>query len=196
MSDEKEIWKDIDGYDGIYQISTFGRVKSFQQDKVNGKIKELCVNYKGYLYVGLSKKKNYKCFLISRLVALAFIPNPSNKPIVDHIDKNKLNNHVSNLRWVTISENNRNRYSKGNIDVLGLHYVEHRNFSPYIRSQYWKEGKIISKIFTINQNPRFKNAKEGERGYCYQTKEAAIEAAKKWLKETRNQEFPGIYSSE
>jgi hypothetical protein len=194
MSDKKEIWKDIDGYDGDYQVSTFGRVKSFKFDKVNGKILNLGMFKAGYYYVTLYKIKQSKKYTIHRLVALAFIPNPDNLLEVDHIDKNKLNNHVLNLRWVSRSIQMRNRKPTGTINIIGLVYNERKNRSPHIRANYRnKEGKLIRKCFTINQKPIYKNAKKGQRGFCYPTREAAEEAAKKWLKETRNKEFVGVY---
>lgn len=94
-----EIWKDIDGFDGRYQVSTWGRVRSLK-----GVLKPY-KNDKGYLKVGLMKNgKNHKK-RVNRLVAMAFIPNPENKPQVDHIDGNKENNSITNLRWVDNNEN-------------------------------------------------------------------------------------------
>ena len=96
----QEIWKDIEGYEGAYQISNFGRIKN--------KIKILSpqINNCGYLRIIL-KNKHYS---IHRLVALAFLPNPENKPQVNHIDGNKTNNYVTNLEWVTASENQKHNY--------------------------------------------------------------------------------------
>ena len=97
-----EVWKDIEGFDGKYQISTWGRVRS-----VNGIMKPY-ENHKGYLKIGLFKDgKNHKK-RISRLVAMAFIPNPDNKQQVDHIDGNRQNNSITNLRWASNKENQRN----------------------------------------------------------------------------------------
>lgn len=95
-----EIWKQIEGYQGRYSISSYGRVKSFAQDRKNGRIKTGYLNYKGYpqilLYDGKGGKK---WWFIHRLVAKAFIPNPNNYPQVNHMDENKRNNHVENLEW-------------------------------------------------------------------------------------------------
>lgn len=105
-----EIWKDIEGFEGLYQIGSCGNVKSVR----NNIILKLNKNRCGYLLVKLCKngKKNY--FTVHRLVAKAFIPNPDSKPHIDHIDTVKTNNHVDNLRWVTPSENmmNEKTYSK------------------------------------------------------------------------------------
>ena len=96
-----EVWKNIDGFDGRYQVSTWGRVRS-----INGIMKPY-VNHNGYLKIGLMK--NGKCHKkrINRLVAMAFIENPDNLPQVDHIDGNKQNNSITNLRWANNSENRR-----------------------------------------------------------------------------------------
>lgn len=192
MSDEKEVWRDINGYDGDYKVSNWGRVKSYKCDKVNGKIRKEKNN--GRLYVNLCDNGKVKCFYINRLVALAFIPNPNNFPEAAHRDGNPLNNHVSNLKWRPRQENARNKKGWGNTGILGLHYHERKNKSPFILAQYRnKEGKYIVKTFTINLKPKYKNRKEGQRYYCYPTRKAAEEAGKKWLKETRDVEFPGIY---
>ena len=101
-----EIWKDIAGYEGLYQVSNLGRVKSFHRNKE--KIMNPRTNGDGYKNIQLCNAGVKKVFSVHRLVAEAFIPNPENKPCVDHIDTNSLNNNVENLRWVTIKENNNN----------------------------------------------------------------------------------------
>lgn len=96
-----EVWKDIKGYEGLFQISNQGNIKK------NGKKIVPWKDNKGYLRVYLSYKKepNVK---VHRLVANAFIPNPDNKPQIDHINTIKTDNRVENLRWVTNQENARN----------------------------------------------------------------------------------------
>lgn len=102
-----EIWKDIDGYDGLYQISNLGRVQSFRGNTPrimkafnNGK------NQSGYLSINLSYKGQRTPYLIHRLVAKAFIPNPDNLPQVNHKDENRLNNNADNLEWCGSAYNN------------------------------------------------------------------------------------------
>ena len=99
----KEYWKDIEGYEGLYQISNVGRVKSLYSGKVLKEVKTT----NGYLSIRLYKNGISHRFSIHRLVAKAFIPNHENKPEVNHIDEDKTNNKVSNLEWNTRLENMR-----------------------------------------------------------------------------------------
>lgn len=109
----QEIWKDIEGYEGLYQISSFGRIKSierkYKKRKCDECIKSPSLAGKGYYRIALSKYGIKKYFYIHKLVGNAFIPNPDNKPTIDHIDRNKLNNNVNNLRWATYNEQIKNR---------------------------------------------------------------------------------------
>lgn len=97
----REIWKDIEGYEGLYQVSNLGRVKRITTNRILKSSKHVS----GYLMVNLSKNSVTSHQRIHRLVAQAFIPNPENKHDINHIDENKTNNHVSNLEWVTAQEN-------------------------------------------------------------------------------------------
>ena len=113
MESIAEIWKDVQGYEGLYQVSNLGRVKSLGRfvDKLKchywqeEKILKPRKNHYGYLRFNLYKDGKTKTFSVHRLVAVAFIPNPENKPQIDHINADKTNNTVNNLRWVTCKEN-------------------------------------------------------------------------------------------
>ena len=120
----KEIWKDIKDFEGLYQVSNLGNVKSLDRDIIdkNGKIR----HYKGqimsgrikkgtnqgYVMYDLFKDNKRKTVRLHRLVAEAFIPNPNNLPEVNHIDGNKENNTVDNLEWCTRGENIKHAYNK------------------------------------------------------------------------------------
>ena len=105
--EEKEIWKEINGYTD-YKVSTFGRVMSNKRYR-DGKLIKPQPTSDDYLRVGLSKNKKQKLFSVHRLLALTFLPNYYNLPQVDHKDRNKHNNSIYNLRWVTQEENMCNR---------------------------------------------------------------------------------------
>lgn len=99
----EEIWKSIEGYNGLYEVSSFGRVRSLRLGKT--KILKPGKNTCGYLRVELHKDGEKKKFLIHRLVAEEFIPNPEGKPQVNHKSEVKTENFVENLEWTTRSEN-------------------------------------------------------------------------------------------
>lgn len=107
-----EIWKDIDGYEGLYQVSNLGNVKSLMFGPKNRpylqnhpKLLKLAKSSTGYTHVQLYKDGKSSTKLVHKLVANAFIPNPLSKPEVNHLDANRANNVVENLEWVTHSEN-------------------------------------------------------------------------------------------
>ncbi len=112
--DEQEIWKDIVGYEGIYQISNKGRVKSLKRKckSIHGyrtvpeKIYASCLDAYGYPIVTLHKEGKRKTRTVHRLVAEAFIDNPEGMTQINHIDEIKTNNFVENLEWCTIEYNN------------------------------------------------------------------------------------------
>ena len=94
----KEIYRDIKGYEGLYQVSNLGNVKSLNYNNTNKeKVLQLCAHEKGYLYVGLYKNGKRKSYIVHRLVAETFLNNPDNLPEINHKDENKTNNCVDNL---------------------------------------------------------------------------------------------------
>lgn len=101
-----EIWKDIEDYEGRYQVSNYGRVKSLARTDRNGaKRKEHLLDPhrldNGYVRVHLSKDGKAKWYFVHRLVATSFLPNPNNYPVVNHLDSDRANNNVENLEWTT-----------------------------------------------------------------------------------------------
>ena len=103
----KQVWKDIPGFEGKYQVNQVGQVRSLNY-KRTGKVKRLSPGLasNGYLLIMLWKDNKCKDYLAHRLVAQAFIPNPNNLPCVNHKDENKANNCVWNLEWCTYKYNN------------------------------------------------------------------------------------------
>lgn len=113
-----EIWKDIDGYEGIYQISNLGRVRSLDRincrgQSIKGQIRKFRIDSKGYPQVRLSKNGKYQDIFIHKLVAVAFIPNPDNKETVNHKDGDKMNWSIDNLEWMTTEENTQHAIDNG-----------------------------------------------------------------------------------
>lgn len=102
-----EIWGDIKEFEGLYQVSTWGRVRSIR----TGKLLTKWYDKKGYCYVTISKQGKKVNKIVHRIVAETFIPNTENKPTVDHIDRDKDNNYVCNLRWATYEEQRDNSNS-------------------------------------------------------------------------------------
>ena len=116
LNSNNEVWKDCVGYEGKYQVSNLGNVRSISNNK--GTYQERLLSQRqtstsNYLYVSFTIKGMTKQHSVHRLVAKAFIANPSNKATVNHIDGNKLNNNVCNLEWNTYSENIKHAYSIG-----------------------------------------------------------------------------------
>ena len=107
---DDELWLPVVGFESMYIVSNTGRVKSLRRNKM------LAQNPSGtsaYMYVKLTVQRKLHNRSVHRLVAQAFVPNPNCKPMVNHIDGNKLNNNACNLEWVTCSENHRHAFAIG-----------------------------------------------------------------------------------
>ena len=101
---ENEVWRDVEGYEGIYQVSDLGRVRSLKFGKV--RVLRASKNGCGYLYIGLHKDRKIKTVRVHRLVAQAFIPNSDEgKNEINHINEDKTDNRASNLEWCDRSYN-------------------------------------------------------------------------------------------
>ena len=139
-----EEWKEIADFEGLYLISSFGRVKSI----INNKILTPCIVRANGLVVGLMRNGKVEKRQVSRLVAAAFIPNPGNKPCVDHIDGVRFHNFVENLRWCSINENNnfdiaiRNKtkydFPIEGIDENGNVCIEFQNYKDAHKKGYYR----------------------------------------------------------
>ena len=110
----KEIWKDIKDYEGLYQVSNLGRVKRLEWKRfslgkwqtMKEKILKQTISTTGYWHISLNKNGSHNTYKVHRLVARAFIPNPDDLPCINHKDNNPLNNKVENLEWCTYKYNN------------------------------------------------------------------------------------------
>lgn len=105
---KEEIWKDVAGYEGMYMVSNKGRIKSFKR-----RVPIIMSNLKakrGYACILITKNKKRKRYFIHRLVGIAFIPNPQNKPEINHKNRIKTDNSIENLEWVTGIENMEHYY--------------------------------------------------------------------------------------
>lgn len=147
-----EIWKDIEGYEGYYQVSNMGRVRSLDRlDRMGrkwiSKIKKLQVDTKGYLYVSLCKNSVKRRFFAHRLVAKAFIPNPYKKPEVNHIDHNPQNNISSNLEWCTRQENVDAAMEFGKYDDICKRVYQ---VDPY-------SSKIVNEFYSVTEAANYMN---------------------------------------
>lgn len=152
----KTTWKDIPGYEGKYQVSDTGCVKripcviTYKNGHVSN-YKEKTLNpeiTKGYKRVTLSSSNIQKRFQVHRLVTVVFIPNPDNKPCVNHIDGDKINNNACNLEWCTYSENERHSYDVLN-KISKRRKLTDRD-ADYIRDSS-KNGPELAKMFNVDK---------------------------------------------
>ena len=135
---KEEIWKDIEGYEGLYQVSNLGRVKIMRFINKNTniekeRIKSQKIRKDGYLEVALYKNGKGKYIQVHRLVAKSFIPNPKKLPQVNHIDGIKTNNIVENLEWVSISDNaiHSSRVLRNNVRKINQYDLKGRYLATY-----------------------------------------------------------------
>ena len=171
-----EVWRDIAGYENLYQVSNLGRVKSLYNR--NGHIMKLYTSDANYLYALLSDNGKQKPFSIHRLVAKAFIPNPENKPEVNHINGDKHDNRAENLEWCTRRENITHAFKTG-LSAQGenSHNAKLTNKQVrYIRENPYKlKGYELAKMFGVHEV----TISEIQRGKRYKSAGGTIRGKKK-----------------
>lgn len=175
----EEIWVDIDGYESKFQISNRGKIKRSEYISRNGKgfyvlkekLKICSYNADGYKIVGLRGR----LFLLHRLIAKAFIPNPNNYPCVNHKDENKLNNRYDNLEWC--SEKYNNNFGKHNQNISNslkgkaksedhiLKIIESRNRFPVFQIDM-KDGVILEEYRSMREAERSTGIFESNISQC------------------------------
>lgn len=167
-----EEWRTIKGYEGKYEVSNLGRVRSlnYNNQKGNIKVRPSLPHKAGYRQIKLGNESK----LIHRLVAEAFIPNPDNKPCVNHLDEDKTNNIVDNLEWLTKKENNnygtknirssyKNKYISGNFkSVIYSSGVEYFSVSEACRQLDLDPSNVVKIL---------KGTRKSTRGYTFKYKE-------------------------
>ena len=146
---ENEVWKDIADYDGLYQISDKGRVKSIGYGKE--RILKPAKVGSGYLFVNLYKNGEKKQFLVHRLVCQTFIHNPYNLPEVNHRDENKTNNSVENLEWCDRKYNNNyGTHNQRMAEKLSKPVLQFTKDEKFVKE--WKSTKDVERNLGFNHS--------------------------------------------
>lgn len=172
-----EIWKTISGYEGCYEISNFGKIRSIERDvnrnnhtiHIKGKIKKPHIGGSGYYYTVLCKEGKCKLELVHRLLANAFIPNPENKPEIDHINADRSDYRLENLRWATHKENNNNANTLQNkrnntytpeVIKRGIETRKKLGSANAAKTvyQYTKDGAFVSEYYSMEEAKRITKA--------------------------------------
>lgn len=149
----KEIWRDIPGWEGFYQVSNKGNVVSLNYNRTGQRrLRIPRIGKGGYLYVVLHKNGVSKTMKIHRLVAITFIPNPNNLPQINHKDENKLNNNVENLEWCDSSYNN--KYGSRPRKVLDAHKRNGSSKSERPVVKIDRSGTIVDEFISISDAAR------------------------------------------
>lgn len=160
---EEEIWRPVEGYEGLYEVSSIGRIKSLKRVVRNNggyriiqeSIKKNSVDGKGYEYVWLWNKSGRE-HRVHKLVATAFIPNLENKPCIDHINGNRRDNRVENLRWCTHKENSNFEIAHERMSRNAPWRGKYGENVPWSKAvfQYDQEGNLIQEFGGILEASR------------------------------------------
>lgn len=160
----QEIWKDIKGYEGYYQISNLGNIKGLNRTienksviggkyKIKEKNKSQTISKTGYYICALYKNGKGRTFKVHRLIAEAFIDNIDNLPIINHKDGNKLNNSIDNLEWCDYSHNNKEAYKQG---------LKEKNLKWIVECNKRKRKKVNQYDLNNNFIKQYKSIQEAE----------------------------------
>lgn len=176
-----EEWRVVPGYEGLYEVSNTGRVRSFdryvkysngQIHLHKGKVLSPGKNTKGYLFVILTCNRKRKTINVHRLVAIAFLPNPDNLPEVNHIDEDKTNNRVENLEWCDRNYN------------LNYGTARIRSRDTNIKNGYWS-GLSKDEYMREYRKENKEKIREKQREYNKKNREKIREQHREYMREYR-----------
>lgn len=185
MSNDNEIFLPINGFNENYEVSNYGNIRSVDRlvksrwgnyRRILGKYIKYSLDEGGYCCLTLYKNQVSKPVRIHRLVALHFVPNPLNKPQVNHIDGNKENNHFENLEWNTCSENIKHAYRSG---------LMKPNTPVFYGSKHWNARKVIQFTKSGEIIREWNSIKEAEDLLCHGKRSNITEACKGSIKSSR-----------
>ena len=180
MDLNNEVWKDIPNYEGLYQASNLGRIKSLEKKRYTGKdgkcirvypekiLKPTTSSNRGYMMVTLMNFGNPRYYTLHKLIALTFLENIENKPYVNHIDNNKYNNYVSNLEWVSERENNchASKIKTSSSKYVGVHFYKNKWKSQIsINGKKVHLGTFTTEEEAYNSRVNFEKNKKIENKY-------------------------------
>lgn len=154
----QEIWKDIPDYEGIYQISNFGKIRSCKNNKIRKQIKQRS----GYMRIILTKNSKQRATSVHILVAKCFVKNQNGYRYVNHIDGDKTNNNADNLEWVTASQNMQHAFKNG--------LAKTHPWSVKV-AQYSVDGKLIKTWNRMADITRFLNCHHSQISDCCRGKQ-------------------------
>ena len=160
------MYKDVNNYEELYAVDESGNVLS----KRSGNILKASIDKYGYLTVHLRNGRNSRSAKVHRLVAIAFIPNTENKPTVDHVNGDKRNNHISNLRWATQSEQQLNAIRNGNrVACANRVRVAQLDSNGEVLNVYesLKEAEKQTSIHWTGISAVLRNKRKSAGGYCW-----------------------------